>query len=119
MKTPKFWYSKNNLYSKLLIPLSFIWILGSFIKRKKAHKFSNIKIIKIGNVVVGGAGKTPTTIAIAKKLINSWCSSSSCSLVNRVYFMISVNFGYKKTYPNWVGYVFYKEVIMLLLLHQK
>ena len=71
MKTPKFWYSKNNLYSKLLIPLSFIWILGSFIKRKKAHKFSNIKIIKIGNVVVGGAGKTPTTIAIAKKLINS------------------------------------------------
>jgi len=70
MKTPKFWYSKNNLYSILLIPLSYIWILGSFIKNKKTHKFSNIKIIKIGNVVAGGAGKTPTAIAIAKKLIN-------------------------------------------------
>ena len=29
-----------------------------------------IPVIKVGNIVVGGAGKTPTAISIAKRLIN-------------------------------------------------
>jgi len=71
MKTPKFWYSQNSVISKILLPLSFLWILGGIIKNKKSYNIKNIKIIKIGNVVVGGSGKTPTVITIVKKLINS------------------------------------------------
>ena len=71
MKTPKFWYIKNSKISAFLLPLSYIWVLGTKLKRKKTHKFYNIKIIKVGNVVIGGSGKTPTVIAIVKKIISS------------------------------------------------
>ena len=70
MKTPKFWSNKNSIVSILLIPLSFLWQLASILNTKKKHKFL-IPIIKIGNVVAGGAGKTPTVISLTQKLINS------------------------------------------------
>ena len=54
----------------LLIPLSFLWQLATIINRKQS-KVLDIPIIKIGNVVVGGAGKTPTVISLARKLKNS------------------------------------------------
>jgi len=70
LKTPKFWNNKNSIISILLIPLSFLWRLASILNTKKKQKFL-IPIIKIGNVVAGGAGKTPTVISLAQKLINS------------------------------------------------
>jgi len=70
LKTPDFWKNKNSLISILLIPLSYIWQLGNILNTKKKQKF-NIPIIIIGNVVAGGAGKTPTVISIANKLISS------------------------------------------------
>jgi len=71
MKTPKFWYSKNSIISILLRPISFLWVLGSILRKKKSYNFNNIKIIKVGNVVAGGSGKTPTVISIVRKLANS------------------------------------------------
>jgi len=71
MKTPKFWYSKNSIISILLRPISFLWVLGSILRKKKSYDFNNIKIIKVGNVVAGGSGKTPTVISIVRKLANS------------------------------------------------
>ena len=71
MKTPKFWYSTNSIISKILFPLSFLWKIGGIIKNNKFYNIENIKIIKVGNVVAGGSGKTPTVITIVKKLINS------------------------------------------------
>jgi len=71
MKTPKFWYSKNSIISILLRPISFLWVLGSILRKKKSYNFNNIKIIKVGNVVAGGSGKTPTVVSIVKKLANS------------------------------------------------
>ena len=34
MKTPKFWYSKNSIISILLSPISFLWVLGSILRKK-------------------------------------------------------------------------------------
>ncbi len=70
MKTPIFWNQKQSIISLLLIPFSYIWLLASFLNKKKPKKF-DIPVIKIGNVVAGGAGKTPTVISLTKKLINS------------------------------------------------
>ena len=70
MKTPVFWSQKKSILSLFLIPLSYVWLLASFLNRKSEKKF-NIPIIKIGNVVAGGAGKTPTVISLSQKLINS------------------------------------------------
>lgn len=67
MKAPDFWQSKK-LISRLLYPLSVIYgqvALSRFNKspRYKAH----IPVLCIGNLVAGGAGKTPTAISLGKK----------------------------------------------------
>jgi tetraacyldisaccharide 4'-kinase len=72
MKTPRFWHH-NGLLAQIILPLSVIYFLAKRIKLKKTtpHKF-NLKIICIGNVVAGGAGKTPTAIAGRKILQKSY-----------------------------------------------
>jgi len=69
MKTPFFWYQPPGLLSTLLSPLGWFYgkvgkILCAF---KKSKRFS-IPILSVGNLVCGGAGKTPTAIALAQLL---------------------------------------------------
>jgi len=70
MRQPNFWYfDQPNLLAKLLYPLSIIFsLLGRmslfFVEPWKA----SVPVICIGNLVVGGSGKTPTAIAIATVL---------------------------------------------------
>ncbi len=69
MMKPKFWDKKNSLMSFLLFPFSLMVIFFIFIKKKitKLHTFK-IPIICIGNVYVGGTGKTPTSILLANDI---------------------------------------------------
>ncbi|MSP06861.1 MAG: hypothetical protein EXR13_04810, partial [Candidatus Fonsibacter sp.] len=67
---PKFWDKKNKSFlSILLYPLSIIYYLISIVKKKLsiAQKF-NIPIICVGNIYIGGTGKTSAAIEIAKIL---------------------------------------------------
>jgi tetraacyldisaccharide 4'-kinase len=69
LKKPKFWgYKKPSFFSYLLLPFSII--IGLIIKIKSKPKFSNskIKTICIGNIYIGGTGKTSLTIKIKKIL---------------------------------------------------
>ena len=67
---PKFWDHKNNFISILFLPITLIFLLVIFIKKKttKTIKF-NIPIICVGNIYIGGTGKTPVSIYIAKELL--------------------------------------------------
>jgi len=57
----------QKLLSFLLLPLSAIYCFIVILKRKTAKaKDFNIPIISIGNLIVGGSGKTPITIALAE-----------------------------------------------------
>lgn len=68
MKTPLFWRS-NNLVSTLLLPFSALYALGfAWDKKLKAPQRAPLPVISVGNVTAGGAGKTPTAIAIARLL---------------------------------------------------
>ena len=69
LNKPKFWDKKNNLISFLFLPLTLIVLLFIFLKRKliKAKEF-NIPIICVGNIYIGGTGKTPTSIFLANEL---------------------------------------------------
>ncbi len=55
-----------------LLPLTFLYCLIVISKRAFSKpKHFNIPIISIGNLIVGGSGKTPFTIALAKRYENS------------------------------------------------
>ncbi|MDA9659094.1 tetraacyldisaccharide 4'-kinase [Candidatus Pelagibacter sp.] len=69
LKKPKFWdYKKPNLYSYLLLPFSIILSLLTKIRSKQRLKSSDIKTICIGNIYVGGTGKTSLAIKIKEIL---------------------------------------------------
>ena len=66
---PKFWEKNNNLISLSLLPISFFLQLLSIIKKKLTSEHSfKIPVICIGNIYLGGTGKTPLSILVAKEL---------------------------------------------------
>lgn len=63
-----FW-KKKTVLNYLLIPVSVLWSLITQIRLKsKSKKIANTFVICVGNIVVGGSGKTPFTIYLARKL---------------------------------------------------
>ena len=70
LNKPEFWSISNSFISLLLLPISFFIILLISLKKKiiKPIKF-NIPIICVGNIYIGGTGKTPTSIFLAQELL--------------------------------------------------
>ena len=71
LKKPKFWDSSNILMPIILFPITILIMLLSFTLKKLSNtkKFS-IKVICVGNIYIGGTGKTPLSIKIADLLEN-------------------------------------------------
>lgn len=69
MKTPSFWYQPYGVFSALLWPISWVYEKSEKALRafKKPQRFP-IPIISVGNIVCGGAGKTPIAISLASLL---------------------------------------------------
>ena len=78
IKKPKFWdFKKPNLTSYLLIPFTIPLLINNFFLNKKNKKIREIKSICVGNIYIGGTGKTPTTIKlyeILKKIEPQICT---------------------------------------------
>ena len=71
IKKPKFWdYSKPNIYAYILYPLSLIIKIINFFKTMKVSKKFKIKTICVGNIYLGGTGKTSLCIKINNILKN-------------------------------------------------
>ena len=68
-KKPKFWdKNRQTIFSLILFPLSIIVNFVAKLKRLKKGKKFKFPIICIGNVYLGGTGKTPISIEIFKIL---------------------------------------------------
>ena len=66
---PKFWSEKNSLLSFILLPISiFLQVLRVFQKKAVIKRKSSIPVICVGNIYLGGTGKTPLSLEIIKIL---------------------------------------------------
>lgn len=70
MRAPQFWYEPNTWKAKFLYPLGYFYNLLTLLRGKlaKPQSYSCLTIC-IGNLNVGGTGKTPTTIALAQHFL--------------------------------------------------
>ena len=68
MKTPSFWHA-DGFIPKLLEPLAQLYKCLSFLERSLRSKTKiDVPVLCIGNLVSGGAGKTPIALSIGQKL---------------------------------------------------
>ena len=67
LKKPKFWVTpKISFLAILLYPISLLFLLFSYLSKIKSPKKFHIPIICIGNIYLGGTGKTPLAMEIYK-----------------------------------------------------
>ena len=68
MREPAFWQPPSTWLSRLLMPLAAVYgeIAGSRMARSGVDV--GIPVLCVGNYHVGGAGKTPTTLALVQLL---------------------------------------------------
>ena len=69
LKKPKFWDNKRpNLYAYLLYPIAFFIDTSKILFKKSSKKKFKIKTICVGNIYLGGTGKTSLSIKINELL---------------------------------------------------
>lgn len=89
MKQPSFWFKNKNLVSFLLFPFGFLYekIVFFRLKTTKPYK-TKIPVVCVGNICVGGTGKTPLSLALSEYFIRK---------SKNVFFL---NHGYKSNLQN-------------------
>jgi tetraacyldisaccharide 4'-kinase len=76
----------------LLLPLTFIYMLIILVKRAMAKPIEfGIPIISVGNIIVGGSGKTPITIKLASKYENACVILRGYGRSSKGLYVISLN----------------------------
>ena len=67
LKKPKFWDNpKLSIWSILFFPFSLIYFFLSYIKQLKRSKKFHVPVVCVGNIYLGGTGKTPLAKEIFK-----------------------------------------------------
>ncbi len=65
LKKPKFWdYKKPNFYSYILWPISILIKTIIRLKPKRKKNYKEIKTICVGNIYIGGTGKTSLALKV-------------------------------------------------------
>jgi len=85
MKAPAFWYRKQGVKSLLLSPLGQLYRTASLLRRALTKPYkASVPVLCVGNIVAGGAGKTPTCLAL-RKLITKYRPQERIVFVTRGY----------------------------------
>src|SRR5947209_2735539 len=68
MREPQFWWRTPGLACRLLIPVATIYGAVAALRLARRGRRVRVPVICVGNLTVGGAGKTPTALAVAQML---------------------------------------------------
>jgi tetraacyldisaccharide 4'-kinase len=68
MREPAFWWRKPGLAANLLTPLAALYGAVAAHRMRRSGKRAGVPVICIGNLTLGGSGKTPAAIAVARAL---------------------------------------------------
>ena len=92
IRRPEFWNKKLSI-AILLLPLSLVWWIGSIVRQLVAKPYhARLPVICIGNLSVGGTGKTPAAILVVKLLKQAGWRPA----------MLTRGYGGKLSGPCWV-----------------
>ncbi len=68
MREPPFWWRKRGVAAAMLSPLAAIYGAVATRRLQRTGARAEVPVVCIGNPTVGGAGKTPTALAVARML---------------------------------------------------
>jgi tetraacyldisaccharide 4'-kinase len=69
MKAPGFWH-RAGLLSAVLTPVSWLYQIGASFRLTATNTYTaSVPVLCVGNLVAGGAGKTPVALALGRALI--------------------------------------------------
>jgi tetraacyldisaccharide 4'-kinase len=72
MQAPRHWFlppDRPGLLARMLAPLGWLYAAGTARRLRAPSYVPKVPVICVGNLVAGGAGKTPTTLALAQRLL--------------------------------------------------
>jgi tetraacyldisaccharide 4'-kinase len=71
MREPAFWWRSPGLAAALLTPLSACYGAVAARSFRQRGRKAQVPVLCIGNLTLGGSGKTPTALAVARMLIGA------------------------------------------------
>jgi tetraacyldisaccharide 4'-kinase len=71
MREPHFWWRRPSLAAALLAPIAAGYGTVAAARMRKGGARAGVPVLCVGNFTLGGAGKTPTAIALARMLTDA------------------------------------------------
>lgn len=83
MRAPEFWGRPPGIEAALLSPIAAAWSMAGRLRQARARPLrASVPVICVGNLVAGGAGKTPVALALVQALAES---GTAAHIVSRGY----------------------------------
>jgi tetraacyldisaccharide 4'-kinase len=71
MRAPAFWWRPPSLAASALRPIGLVYGAVAARRMERRGERAGVPVICVGNFTAGGAGKTPTALAVAQRLIDA------------------------------------------------
>jgi tetraacyldisaccharide 4'-kinase len=71
MRAPSFWWREAGLTAALLAPIATLYGAVAARRMQQAGRRVGIPVVCVGNLTLGGAGKTPTALAVGRMLMEA------------------------------------------------